>query len=215
MGFTYDIITAKSDKKASMGIYICHIIDNLIEIFLSTFLIAHIYNYSIDIYDYLFKVSIYEGINWIVMLFVYIISSKLVDGSNRVSIYRFSMVVWMAFIIFMIFIGDQIATMIWFAGFLLGFARGFYWSSYYVLRQEMVGKSSMGKFATYTRVYQQLVTVLFPITIGAIIDSSSFGIAAIFVLAFCVVQICCSFMIKSQKPTGSKFKPLQFLKSLF
>jgi len=214
MGFTYDIITAKSDKKSAIGIYICHIIDNLIELFLSTFLIAHIYSYSTDIYDYLLKVSIYEGVSWAVMLVVYAIASKLVDTTNRVGVYRFSMLIWIVLTGFMIFFGNEIASLLWLAGILLGLAKGFYWSSYHVLRQEMIGKSSMGKFATHSKVYQQLVSVLFPITLGAIIDKASFCIAAILVLVFCVIQICCSFLIKSQRPTDSKFSPIAFLKSL-
>jgi len=214
MEFTYDIITAKSDKKAAIGIYICHIIDNLIELFLSTFLIAHIHAYSTDIFDYLIKVSIYELVGWITMLLVYLIVSKIVDGSNRVGVYRFSMVLWAVFVIFTIFYGNEIANLLWLAGIMLGIAKGFYWSSYNVLKQEMVGKSSMGKFATYTRVYQQLVSVLFPITLGAIIDIASFSNAAIVVLVFCVIQIAVSFLIGSKHPTNARFDLKGYIKGL-
>lgn len=214
MGYTYDLVSAKADKRAAIGLSSCHVVDNLVELFLSTFLVAYIYKFSSDIFDYLLKVSVFEMVGWAAMLIVYIFVSRLVDKTNRVGIFRFSMILWAALILFVIIIGDGLENLLWLAGMLQGIVKGFYWSSYNVIKQEMVGRNSMGQFATYTRIFQQVVRVLFPITLGTIIDLASFQIAAIVVFAFIVIQICLSFMIKSKHPQDASFNLKGYIDSL-
>ncbi len=214
MDFTYDIVTAKSDKKAQIGIHFCHTINTIIELFLSTFLIGHIYSFATDIYDYIFKASIYEIVSYFVMLITYQLSSKIVNRTNRVSVYRASTMIWAIFLIFAIFYGEQIAQMLWLAGFLCGLARGVYWSSFNVLKQEMVGKSKMNSFSTFSMVLQKTVSVIFPLTLGVIIDKTAYSTAAIIVLMFCLLQIAMSFMIKSQHPVGSDYSLKAYFKRL-
>lgn len=139
------------------------------------------------------------------MLITYIISSHLVDKTDRIGIFRLSMFLWAGIILFFILLGDKIEGLLWLVGFLFGIVKGFNWSSYNVIKQEMVGKSSMEKFSTYSRAFYQLVRVLFPITLGAIIDTTSYQIAAMVVLIFIIFEICISFMIKSKRPQNSKF----------
>lgn len=104
MEYIYDIKTAESDKKASVGLSICHTIDNLVELFLSAFLIAYIYKFSANIFDYLLKVSIYEIVCWASMLITYIISSHLVDKTDRIGIFRLSMFLWAGIILFLYYL---------------------------------------------------------------------------------------------------------------
>ncbi len=214
MDYTYDIVTAKSDKTATLGLHLCHTINTVVEIFVSTFLIGYIYTFSNGIYDYILKAGIYEIISYFVMFITYYVSSIIVNKTNRVSVYRASTVIWAIFLVFAVFYGEQIAKLLWLAGFLCGFSRGVYWSSFNVLRQEMVGKSNMTKFSTFSMVLQKSTSVIFPLTLGALIDISTYSTVAIIILIFCLLQIACSFLIKSKHPAGSDFDVFGFIKRL-
>ena len=214
MEYIYDVNTAKSDKNARFGIYFCHMINNILELFLSTFLIAHIYSFSSDLYDYIFKVSIYEVVTYSVMLVTYFMASKIVCKTNRISVYRVSTLIWGSFVVFTVFYGENLANLIWLAGILLGLARGVYWASYNVLKQEMIGKRKMSNFSTYTKVIEKIVSIVFPITLGALIEVASYSNTAIIVLVLCIVQIAMSFIVKSKHPKNSDFKLKPYFKRL-
>ena len=214
MGYIYDINTAKSDKTARIGIYICHMINNILELFLSTFLIAHIHNFSNNIYEYALNVSLYEIIGYSIMILVYHFASKLVSKTNRISIYRLSTIIWCLFVIFTIFYGQDLAKLIWLAGVFMGVSRGFYWASYNVLKQEMIGRHKMDKFATLSKVIEKFISIVFPITLGALIEVSSFSNTAIIVLVICMIQIAVSFVVKSKQPVNSDYNLKKYLKRL-
>ena len=103
MTYTYDLEKSHHDKNASIGLYICNTINTINELFLSTFLVAYMYTFSTDIFDYIFKVTYFEIVTYVMMFISYYISSKIVNKTNRISVYRFSIFIWAAFIIFAIF----------------------------------------------------------------------------------------------------------------
>lgn len=214
MSYTYDLEQSHHDKKASIGLYVCNTINTINELFLSTFLIAYIYSFSTDVFDYVFKAAYYEMVTYFIMFISYYFSSKIVNKTNRISVYRFSIFIWAAFVVFAIFYGEQIAQMIWLAGILCGLAKGVYWSSFNVLKQEMIGKRTMNNFSTFSMILQKTVSVVFPITLGALIDVTSYSNAAFVVLAFCLVQIIVSFMVRSKLPTNSDFNLKAYFKRL-
>ena len=71
MGYNYDIATSKKDGHANRGLGFCHTLAKAVDIFVSTFLIAHLYSFSTSAFDYCFKASLFEVIGYAVMLVVY------------------------------------------------------------------------------------------------------------------------------------------------
>lgn len=205
MGYNYDIATSKKDGHANRGLGFCHTLAKAVDIFVSTFLIAHLYSFSTSAFDYCFKASLFEVIGYAVMLVVYFLASFLVAKTNRIWVYRLSLVMRAGVVLFSIFFGEQIARYIWLAGLLEGFSKGFYWASYNVLKQEMVSRKSINKFAVFTYILRQSVNVIFPITVGALIEVSTFSQVAIYVFIICLLQIAVSFVVHAKKPENSDF----------
>ena len=75
MAYTYDITKSKSDKTSSGCLLACHIILCIVELFLSTFLVAHIYDLSSDINEYIFNVGVYYIWTYLSMLIIYYVLS--------------------------------------------------------------------------------------------------------------------------------------------
>lgn len=214
MAYNYDISTSKQDKHANRGLSFCHTFANVIDLFVSTFLIAHLYQFSTSAYNYCFKAGLFELISYACMLIFYFLSSFWVAKTNRIWVYRCALFLRTLVVVFSVFYGEQIAKFIWLAGILDGVSKGVYWSSYNVLKQEMVSRNSIGRYSVVTFILQKCVSIVFPITLGALIEISTFSQVAIYVLIICAVQIGVSFVIRAQKPENSNFDLVDFFKRL-
>ncbi len=205
MAFVYDISTSKKDNSANVCLQICHLFYCIINLFLSTFLVAYIYDLTNGIFDYIYNVAIYNLFIYIGLIVFYLILAPLVDKTNRVWFYRVGIVINMALVVLCVFCGKQIANLLILAGLLNGVAKAFYYSSYNTIKQEMVSRKSIKSFAVFSSVLSQIINIVVPILMGLLISSSTYSMVAIYVCVVCVIQLGVSFGVKSKKPEGSNF----------
>ncbi len=214
MGYNYDITTSKKDAHANRGLAVCHTFATVIDLFVSTFLIAHLYQFSTNAFNYCFKASLFQLVSYGCMMIAYFLYSFWVAKTNRIWLYRLAIVMRSTVVIFSIFFGKQIAKYIWLAGLLDGCSKGMYWSSYNVLKQEMVSRTSIKSFSVFTYVLTKCASVIFPITVGALIEISTFSQVSIYVLIICAIQLVVSFAVHAHKPENSDFNLPDYLKRL-
>ena len=214
MAYSYDITTSKKDNRSTVCLTICHLIYCIVNIFLSTFLVAHIYSLTTNIYSYAMNVGIYELTTYGVMLITYPIFSILVDKTNRIWFYRIANVITAGLVVLTVFYGQDLAKIIYLAGILKGLSHSAYYASYNVLKQEMVSRKFMEKFAVVLMVLTKLVNVVFPILLGVLIDVSTFSMVAIYILALASILIVLTFFIKAQRPENSNFSLRGYFKRL-
>ena len=148
------------------------------------------------------------------MLLSYFIFSYVVDKTNRVWVYRLSSVILSVVVIITIFYGQDIAKIIVLAGVLMGLTYGTYYASYNVLKQEMVSRKSMKTFAVTISALSKIVSIVFPVLLGTLIEISTFSMVAIYVFILNIVLIVISFFIKAKKPKDSNFNVVEYLKTL-
>lgn len=79
MGFSYDIKTSKKDKLSSNCLMACHKISAVIDLFLSTFLVAYIYSLSSDIHKYVYNVALYLIVTYASLCIVYYLLGYLLE----------------------------------------------------------------------------------------------------------------------------------------
>ncbi|MFQ6752023.1 MAG: MFS transporter [Clostridia bacterium] len=214
MGYTYDINTSKKDKCSTICLSSCHLLFSIINLFLSTFLIAHIYTLTSDIYSYIFNVGLFQLTKYAFMLVSYFLFSFWVDKSNRIWVYRVANIIEVCFVILTIFRGEDIAKLVVLAGTLNGISHGAYYASYNVLRQEMVSRNSTDKVSVVLAILGKIINVICPILLGALIEISTFSSVAVYVLVISLVQITLSFFIRSKKPENSEFNIKKYFKRL-
>lgn len=214
MSYQYDINNSIKDKSSKNSLFLCHSIFNIINVFISTFLIAHIYSFSGDIYDYIFKVCIYNLAHYVTMFLLYFVVAKIVDKTNRISIYRVSLIIRMILVVVFIFYGKQISQILLLAGFIRGLSDTFYYASYNVLKQEMVSRKDISNYSANIYVAVKVIDIICPIVLGALIDISTYSFVAIFVCIVCIVQFIISMFVKSQRPNESKFDMKAYFKAI-
>lgn len=208
--FVYNQNSGIVDNRSKNCLFMCHSITQIISLFASTFLIAHIYSFSGDIYSYIFKVCTYNIAAYGTMGLFYILAAKIVDSTNRISIYRLSLVVQTLLVVLFVFKGEEISNLLLLAGFIRGLSDAFYYASYNVLKQEMVSKNSIGNYVSGIYIITKIIDLVCPVILGALIDVSTYSTVAIVVCAICIIQIIISCFIKAKKPQGSKYSLKEF-----
>ena len=205
MAFQYNLEHERKKNGAYSCLLTTHTLNSITNLFVTTFLIAYIYSFNGNTYDYLFNVSIFNIAYYVGYALLYIPFSKIVERTNRVIMYKIGILVKTILVVFFIFFGKDLAKLLVVAGLMNALGDALYHSSFNVLRQEMVSKSKTSQFASVYYILAKIVEVVCPIILGALIDVITFSYTAIVVFAVCVVQIVVSSFVKSQRPEGSRF----------
>ena len=213
-GYTYDIKTSKKDNGSTISLSACHVIYSIINLFLSTFLVAHIHSLTDNIYDYAIKVGLYQIVTYAVMTISYFLFSLWVDKSNRIWCYRVANLFSTALVVITVFWGDKLAQLVVLAGALNGLTHGAYYASYNVLKQEMVSRNSMDNYAVIISVIGKIVSVVFPLVLGALLSVSSISQVAIYVLVLSAILFGVTFFVKAKRPAESGFSIKEYIGDL-
>lgn len=193
-----------------------HMIRMILELFTSTFLTSHII--SLDPENIfgsgLFNVAILYISQYVAYILIYVINSYFVDKSNRVSFLRIGIFVNACFLIAIVLWGEIISHWIVLAGAICGISNAFYYSSFNVMKNELVNRIYMKKFSILTTVLTNIINVIVPTLLGLLIDISSYSTISIYVILIIIVQFIISLFIKYSKPEGSKLEVKKYLKYL-
>ena len=214
MEYTYSISDNKNDKLSTSCLFSCHTLNSVLNLLITTFFIAYIYNYASSTFDYIKNVGIYYLAAYITFLIFYYIMSYIVDKTNRVWIYRIAWFVRLITVIIIIFQGRWLSSKLILAGFLFGLSEALYYVSYNIMKLELVSRKNIEKYATMLYVFDKVVNIIVPITLGAIIDIQTYETASIYVAIIGFVAIVLTFFIRSKKPKDSKFNLHSYIKKL-
>ncbi len=214
MEYTYDINTSKKDNRANVCIFICHFFYAVIDLFISTFLVAHIKDLTTSVGEYIRYIAIYYMITLTVQLVAYPIISRIVDRTNRVWMYRIGCLMLAVVVTLSMFSDKNTLVMLIILGSCYGVADTAYYASYNTMKQEMVSRKSIEKFSYYMTIISKCIDVVVPLTLGSIIQSSSFVVGSIVVAIIAAIQVGVSFGVSAKHPKGSKFNMRGFIRKV-
>ena len=219
MAYTYtpSNITAKQKMNLSVwSLQITSLINSIVELFTSSFLVSFIMQVNVDepISATLVSIALYYISLYAVMFIAYTLLGYLVDRSNRIGYYRAGILFKGAFIVVIIFLGRDLAQNTILAGAFIGLSEAFYYSSYNVLKGEIIPRAHADKYITVSNILKRVISIVFPILIGYLIDVSTYTTVAIYVLVIVAIQFIFSCLIKSQRPENSVFELFKYLKAL-
>ena len=205
---TESVPVKKKYTTTMMALQTTHGLNNIVSIFVSTFLISYIYSIS---NNYVMNIGLFYAFNYVAMGIMYYIVSSLIDKTNRVWFYRLAIVVRAAFILSVIFVGEALAQLVILAGALHGFSEACYWTSYNLMKNELVSKSLIKKYSINQMMIEKSVSIVVPLVLGSLIDAESFKSSAIIVLVIAVIEMVVSMFIKSRRPKDSSFDFKEFI----
>ncbi len=195
-------------KTSNIAMLFTHGLNEIVSIFVGTFLISYIYSLS---NNYILDIGLFYFSQYASMFVFYTIISKLIDKTDRVTFYRISLFVKGVFILCVVLVGKDLAKIATLAGLLYGFAEACYWSSYNLMKNELVTRHAMEKYSLFQFIDSRAIKIIIPLILGKIIDGESFKVCAIIVLVSVVVQTIISLFIKSKRPENSSFNFKEFI----
>ena len=193
-----------------------HMFRMVLELFTSTFLTSHIIALSPEniFGSGLFNVAILYISQYIAYILVYWINSYFVDRSDRTVFLRIGILVNTLFLVAIVLWGEVIANWIVLAGAICGISNAFYYSSFNVMKNELVDRIYMKKFSILTTVFTNIINVIVPTILGLLIDVSSYSTISIYIVIMTAVQFIISLLIKYKKRDNSKLEIKKYLKYL-
>ncbi len=206
--------TAVKQKKLNVTSYSLlstHAINNIVSIFVSTFLVSYIYSVS---ENYIFNIGLFYLVQYIFMFAIYNVLSIFIDKTNRVIFYRIAIIIRGLFMLSVVLFGKDLAKFVALAGLIHGLSEGFYWSSYNIMKNELIPNSLVKNYSTIQLSVEKFVSIVIPIALGKIVDAESFNVTAIIVLVIIAIQFVVSFFIKSKRPENSGYDLKGFFKDI-
>jgi len=219
MSYSYQPSNISQNQKMNMSTWSMQVtssINNIIGLFATSFLVSYIMQVNVDapLGESIVSIALYNIALYAVMSLVYFLMSYLVDRTNRVWFYRLGILIKGAFIVLIIFLGKDLAKLSALAGAIYGIAEACYWSSYNVMKCEIIPRMHADKFIAINTLLNKFINIVFPVLIGLMIDVSTFTSVAVYVLCIVIIQLVFSFFIKSKRPAESSFQFFQYLKKL-
>lgn len=198
-------------KPKNKAMLATHALNNTISIFVTTFLISYIYSISTN---YVLNIGLFYACNYFSMMVFYYLISTIIDKTDRVSFYRLAIVVRAIFIVCVVYWGASLAKYVVLAGALHGFSEACYWSSYNLMKNELVSRHVIAKYSGLQYTLVEITNILVPIILGGIIDSSKFSTCAYIVVVIAIIELVLSIFIKSKRPENSSFNMRGFIRDV-
>ena len=194
-------------KSGNIAMLVSHGFNNVVSIFVGTFLISYIYSLS---KNYILDIGLFYFTQYASMFVFYTLISKIIDLTDRVTFYRISLFVKGIFILCVVLLGKNLAKIVPLAGLLYGFAEACYWSSYNLMKNELVSHHVMERYSLNQFIDTKVINIVVPLILGKVIEGESFKVCAIIVLVSVIIQTIFAFFIKSKRPENSSFNFREF-----
>lgn len=196
--------------KEAIGYIMCNGLNKVIDLFISTFLVAYLLNITggntlqISLY-YLF---VYSG-----MIVFYSLASYFLHNINKLHVYRFSLLLKCLFLILIAILKENITNYIILVAILYSIESGLYWSSYNAMMTEAISSKSVHKFYGVYNIVGYIVSIVAPITLGVVIDAGSFIKTAIYAFIVCLLMVIVTFVLKNRKEENGKLNLKEFIEN--
>lgn len=187
--------------KESIGYITCNCLMKIIELFVSTFLVAYLLTIS---NGNMFNVALYYIMQYIGLGFFYSVFSGFLHKGNKVYFYRASILLKCIFLILISLLKEKVVYYVIPIALFYGLSSGVYWSSYNVMMNEAISSKSVQKFYGLYNIWAYIVNIVAPIALGSIIDAGSFVTTAIYAFVICLILFFATFLLVSRKEEGDK-----------
>ena len=187
--------------KEAIGYIICNCLMKIIELFVSTFLVAYLLTIS---NGNMFNVALYYIMYYIGIAVFYSLFSCFLHKGNKVYFYRLGILLKGIFLIAISLLKEDVVNYVIPVSLFYGLASGVYWSCYNVMKNEAISSKNIQRFYGIFNIWGYIVSIVAPITLGSIIEVGSFVTTAIYAFVVCLLLFFATFLLVSRKEEGDK-----------
>lgn len=201
---------AKLDTSAK-SLMICEIINSIIDLFLSTFLVAYLLNIT---NENIGSVAIYYIIDYAITCICMYIIGYFLKKYNLANIYRTGILIKCLFVILIVSLREQIQYFLIPIAIVLGIAETIYWGACDNMVGLVTTENNREKYTTNKKIIRSFTKIIMPIVLGTSIELLSFFKVSTYVMVLALVQVILSLFIKIKNQNYKKFDLTTYLKSI-
>ena len=193
----------------SFSLIACETIQVIIKIFIDLFFVSKIYACSASVSTKILYIALFYIIQFILTGIPFLFSGHLLVRINK-SIYVSIGAILLTATVLLVYIfglgGEgNLLSYTPLIGVIYGLGYTFFSAGHGALQGEVVNSEKLIKFSALKKIIGQVVTVLFPVSFGLIVDNLSFSYLSIIIIALCVIMIVFSFLIKPKQQFDTDF----------
>jgi len=204
---TRGVITDKINKEnagrrnqvAVLGVHVTHL---SLDLFVSVFLMAKILdvtNGSIG------AVGLFNLVFFAALILAFWLASYVVKKISRVWCVRISILLSFIAILLILLLQSQLAEVYIMLAAVYGASQGIYWASMHTFTTETLGGKRMAGFVAWHVVLASAMRIIFPFTVGALIEytKEGFGTAVLVMLVISLIELAFTFVMLEQRKSES------------
>lgn len=206
--------TIRKNENLSMSaksLMACEIINSIIDLFLSTFLVAYlltITNENIGL------VAIYYVIDYVITGVCMYILGYFLKKYNIANIYRLGILIKCLFVILIVFLREQIQNYLIPIAVVLGTAETIYWSACDNMVGLVTNENNRKKYTTNKKIIRSFTKIIMPILLGTSIELLSFYKVSTYVMILSFTQVLISLFIRIETQDYKRFDLKSYLNNV-
>ena len=170
--------------------------------FVDVFLVLYFINVS---NNNILPLGIYKLVDITTIWLVIFLLRNYCKSKNRVWLMRIGIVLYFIYFLTIILLKEQVVNYIYLIGLLYGLEEGFYYSVYNTIESDGIGNKDREKYLGTYNAWKNIVSIIFPLFFGSLIEKSGFINTIIVVLIIVALQIILSIVLKDNNiPKESK-----------
>lgn len=176
--------------------------------FVDVFLVLYFINVS---NNNILPLGIYKLVAMVTVWLVIFLSRNYCKSKNRVWLMRIGIVMYFVYFLAIILLKEQVVNYIYLIGLLYGLEEGFYYSVYNTIESDGIENKDREKYLGTYNGCKNIVSIIFPLFFGSLIQNSGFINTIIFVLVIVALEIILSIILKDNNiPKGNKTNLKEF-----
>lgn len=189
----------------------CEIINSIIDLFLSTFLVAYLLNIT---NENIGSVAIYYVIDYAVTGVCMYIIGYFLKKHNIANIYRLGILIKCVFVILIVFLKEQIQDYLIPIAVILGVAETIYWGACDNMVGLVTNEDNRKKYTTNKKIIRSFTKIIMPIILGTSIELLTFYKVSTYVMVLAFTQAVLSLFIRIENQEYKKFDLKSYLKKI-
>ena len=170
--------------------------------FVDVFLVLYFINVS---NNNILPLGIYKLVDITTIWLVIFLLRNYCKSKNRVWLMRIGIVLYFIYFLTIILLKEQVVNYIYLIGLLYGLEEGFYYSVYNTIESDGIENKDREKYLGTYNAWKNIVSIIFPLFFGSLIEKSGFINTIIVVLIIVALQIILSIVLKDNNiPKESK-----------
>lgn len=165
-------------------------------IFLGPFLTAYFIKTS---KESIIDLSIYYIFSYMLLAIGSFIVARIIKNKFRLGMLRIGIILNFLYIMFIIFLKEEIVNHLWLISILYGLSSSAYFFPYNLFIINKIDNNYRTEYTVKSKIVSSTIGILCPIILGSIITVTNYILTAVIILFISLIQIILSFMINAKE----------------